>query len=108
MQAMHNQTPNLNYLNITTVFMPQAMAPVIDVTQLLVLLNPELANAINPVEGALDRIRAERDFVFFHGRALGPNVQGSISFVIQNPQFQEWFKSMGSQIIVVQGHRHRC
>ncbi|KAL3473537.1 hypothetical protein BJX99DRAFT_261196 [Aspergillus californicus] len=103
-QAMHNQPPNLKYLDITAIFMPQHMASAIDIAQLLVLLDPKNAtNAINPVEGALDRIRTERAFVFFHGRALTPSLQSGISFVIQNPQFHEWFKSSASQILIVQG-----
>ena len=104
MDIMRNNPQNLNYLNVTTNFMFQAMQPKISVPQLIALLDLELLDpSVDPVERALERIRAERDFVVFFGRALSPHRQSGISFIMQNPQFQDWFKSMTSQTLVING-----
>jgi hypothetical protein len=91
-------------LNITTIFMPQVVQPTITVQQLLAILDLVPLNpSTDAKEQVLERIRAERDFVSFFGTTLSPHRQSRISFLMQNPKFQDWFKSMTSQTLVING-----
>ncbi|QYT04744.1 hypothetical protein H0G86_011647 [Trichoderma simmonsii] len=93
---------NINYVNFTAIVMPQYVQPAITIPHLLALLSQQpLASSENPFEQTLERIRVERDFVLFLGRSLSPDRQASISFVMQNYQFQQWFKSMTSQTLII-------
>ncbi|UKZ74756.1 hypothetical protein TrVFT333_002426 [Trichoderma virens FT-333] len=101
-EATKRDFQNVNYVNFTAIVMPQFMQPAIAIPQLLGLLSQQPpGSSDNPFEQTLERIRVERDFVLFLGRSLSPRRQASISFVMQNSQFQQWFKSMNSQTLVI-------
>ncbi|EHK23157.1 uncharacterized protein TRIVIDRAFT_150826 [Trichoderma virens Gv29-8] len=88
--------------DVESIIIPQFMQPAITIPQLLGLLSQQPpGSSDNPFEQTLERIRVERDFVLFLGRSLSPRRQASISFVMQNSQFQQWFKSMNSQTLVI-------
>ncbi|KAF5641649.1 (dimethylallyl)adenosine tRNA methylthiotransferase [Fusarium sp. NRRL 52700] len=81
-----------------------AKASVVSAAQLLSLLDldPPGSNG-NAFVLAMERIQAERDYVLFFGRSLELCRQSGISFIMNNGQFQEWFKSMQSQVLVIHG-----
>ena len=56
----------MNYTNVTNIILPQAMASIVDVAQLLALLDPRLSTTTSPVEEVFEAVRTNRDFVFFH------------------------------------------
>ncbi|KAK5991555.1 hypothetical protein PT974_09839 [Cladobotryum mycophilum] len=103
-QAEFIQQLNMNMFNIGNLLMYQQAPLTVTILQLLALLSLEHLNpSDNYLEQKLERIRAEHDFVIFHGRQLNPQHQAAVTFVMQNPLFQEWFKSMASQTLVVHG-----
>ncbi|PNP59063.1 hypothetical protein THARTR1_01311 [Trichoderma harzianum] len=101
-EASKRDLQNVNYVNFTAIVMPQCMQQAITIPQLLALLNQQPHGSSEyPFEQTLERIRVERDFVLFLGRSLSPSRQATISFVMQNSQFQQWFKSMNSQTLII-------
>ena len=104
MEEMRDQAQSTNNFQMTSIYMPQAIQPAINVQQLLSLLDLQPNDQPDDVvEQISERVRADRDFIVFFGRSLSHHRLSRISFVMQNHLFQDWFKSMKSQTLVVYG-----
>jgi hypothetical protein len=84
--------------------MPPVVQPTITPQTLLAILDLAPLDPTIGVSGqVLERLHAERDFVFFFGSSLNPHRQSRISFLLQDGKFQDWFKSLRSQTLVING-----
>ncbi|KXH49253.1 hypothetical protein CSIM01_13121 [Colletotrichum simmondsii] len=75
--------------------------PKVTASQLLSALGYGLLS--NAETQAVSAIQRDSEFVFFMGKSLGPQKQGRITSVTQDFRFQDWFKSMNSQVLAVSG-----
>jgi hypothetical protein len=95
-----------NHSTTNMMFMPMAAIPQCTITtqQLLGILDTGLGRPGSyPTESLASIISRDSDLVCCIGGALNPIRQERIATVMQDPDFQYWFKSTHSQTLVING-----